>query len=205
MLKIEKKDGNLGGAQTKRINKMATTLQIVTALQQAAANAYDGAHDERFTGKDLAKEIGLKREEGCSIKDSRVIDGFGIKVLGNTVFLTYHTECTAKQAHNPQLESDIEQSIADIVKFLKKEYKKVGGEGSLSFNKPSEVEINMEYISRQRVSILAQQKFELGGVDAEHVGLPSEEDRLDKAIKDFLAQGAEQAKKPSNYTAKNES
>ena len=32
----------------------------------------------------------------------------------------------------------------------------------------------------------------------------SPEDRLDKSIKDFLAMGREQAKKPSNYTAKNE-
>ena len=201
----EKKDGNQDGAQIKRINNMATTLQIVTALNQAAANAYDGAHDERFTGKDLAKEIGLKREEGCAIKDSRIIDGFNIGILGNTVFLTYHTEVTSKEAHKASLVSDIEQTIADIVKYLKKEYKKVGGEGSLSLNKPSEIDIDMQYISRQRVSILAKQKFELGGVDAEHVGLPSEEDRLDKSIKDFLSMGREQAKKPSNYTAKNES
>ena len=52
---------------------MATTLQIVTALQQAAANAYDGSHDEKFTGKDLAKEIGLKREEGCAIKELQIL------------------------------------------------------------------------------------------------------------------------------------
>jgi len=61
----------------------------------------------------------------------------------------------------------------------------------------------MQYISRQRVSVVATQKFELGGVDAEHVGLPSEEDRLDKSIKDFLSLGREKAKKPTNYTAKN--
>tara|TARA_B100000123_G_C25719238_1_gene423661 strand:+ start:854 stop:1408 length:555 start_codon:yes stop_codon:yes gene_type:complete len=184
---------------------MATTLEIVTALQQAAANCYDGSHDERFTGKDLAKEIGLRREKGCSIKDSRVIDGFSVKVSGNTVFLSYHTECTSKEAHRTSLVSEIEQCMADIVKFLKKEYKKVGGEGSLSLNRPSEVDIEMQYISRQRVSIIASQKFELGGVEAEHVGLPSEEDRLDKSIRDFLSMGREDAKKPSNYTAKNES
>ena len=43
---------------------MATTLEIVRGIQQASANAYDGSHDEKFTGKDLAKEIGLKREQG---------------------------------------------------------------------------------------------------------------------------------------------
>jgi len=200
----ERKDGNQDGVQTKRINKMATTLQIVTALQQAAANCYDGSHDERFTGKDLAKEVGLRREEGCAIKDSRVIDGFNIRVLGNTVYLSYHTECTSKESHNAKLSSEIEQCMADIIKFLKKEYKKVGGEGSLSLKKPSEVDIDMQYISRQRVAITALQKFELGGVEAEHVGLPSPEDRLDKSIKDFLSLGREQAKKPSNYTSKNE-
>ena len=184
---------------------MATTLEIVKGIHQAAANAYDGSHDERFTGKDLAKEIGLKREEGCAIKDSRVIDGFNVKIAGNELQIIYHTECHAKDSHSPSKVSDIEQCIADIVKFLKKEYKKVA-EGSLSLKSPSEVDINMEYISRQRVSIIAKQSFEIGGIDAEQNNSPgSPEDRLDKSIKDFLAMGREKAKKPSNYTAKNES
>ena len=38
----------------------------------------------------------------------------------------------------------------------------------------------------------------------EAVNPGSPEDRLDKSIKDFLALGRESAKKPSNYTAKNE-
>jgi len=183
---------------------MATTLEIVKGIHQAAANAYDGSHMESYTGKDLAKEIGLRREEGCPIKDSRVIDGFNVKVAGNELCIIYHTEVTAKESHRAQLESDIEQSIADIVKFLKKEYRKVA-EGSLSLSNPEEVEIRMEYISRQRVSIIAKQRFTIGGIDAEQNNMPeSQEDRLDKAIKDFLSMGAEQAKKPSNYTAKNE-
>ena len=38
---------------------MATTLEIVRGIHQAAANAYDGAHDERFVEDDMAKKIGL--------------------------------------------------------------------------------------------------------------------------------------------------
>lgn len=181
---------------------MATTLEIVKGIHQAAANAYDGSHMESYTGKDLAKEIGLRREEGCPIKDSRVIDGFNVKVLGDTLFLMYHTEVSSKQSHEAKLASNIEQSMADIIKFLKKEYKNVS-EGSLKLTKPSEVDIQMQYISRQRVSIVATQRFDIGGMEAEHVGLPSPEDRLDKTIKDFLSLGREKAKKPSNYTAKN--
>jgi len=56
---------------------MATTLEIIQGINQAAANAYDGAHDERFVDGD-AKKVGLSREEGCPIIDSRVSDGFGI-------------------------------------------------------------------------------------------------------------------------------
>ena len=180
---------------------MATTLEIVRGIHQAAANAYDGSHDERFTGKDLAKEIGLRREEGCAIKDSRVIDGFNVKISGNQLTIIYHTEYTAKQTKNPDLAGDVEQCIADIAKFLKKEYKKITSE-TLSLKSPSDVDVQLQPISRQRVTACGYQSFEIGNVDAEP-NTPSSEERLDKTIKDFLSLGREKAKKPSNYTAKN--
>ena len=183
---------------------MATTLEIVKGIHQAAANAYDGAHDERFVEEDMAKKIGLRREEGCPIMDSRVIDGFNVKVMGNKLSIIYHTEYTSKQAHNKNTASDVEQSVADIVKFLKKEYKKITGE-ALSLSDKSDIDIKMQPISRQRVSTCAYQSFTIGKMDAEAVSPEQEEDRLEKTIKDFLAMGREKAKKPSNYTAKNES
>lgn len=184
---------------------MATTLEIVRGIAQAAANGYDGAHDARFVdGEDMVKKIGLRREEGCPLMDSRVMDGFNVKMLGNKLTLIYHTEFNSKEAHASSLVSDIEQTIADIVKFLKSEYRKVA-EGTLQLTNATEVEINMQYISRQRVSVIASQSFDIGGIDAEEVNTPSPEDRLEQSIKDFLSMGAEQAQKPSNYTAKNES
>ena len=44
---------------------MATTLEIITGLNQAAANAYDGAHDARFVVGDT-KEIWPKPRRGVS-------------------------------------------------------------------------------------------------------------------------------------------
>ena len=44
---------------------MATVYEIVQALSQAAANAYDGAHDA--DGKPI--KAGLRREEGDPIID----------------------------------------------------------------------------------------------------------------------------------------
>ena len=53
-------------------------LEIVQGLAQAAANGYDGAHDERFVEDGKIKKVGLKREEGCPIMDNRVNDGFSV-------------------------------------------------------------------------------------------------------------------------------
>jgi hypothetical protein len=116
--------------------------------------------------------------------------------MGNKLTIIYHTEFTSKQAHANNTLGDVEQSVADIVKYLKKEYKKITGE-ALSLSDKSEIDVKMEPISRLRVSTCAYQSFTIGKMDAE--------DRLDKSIKDFLKMGREKAKKPSNYTAKNES
>ena len=61
---------------------MATVYEIVQGLSQAAANAYDGNHDERYAYDGKARKIGLRREEGDPILDSRVMDGFKVKFSG---------------------------------------------------------------------------------------------------------------------------
>ena len=49
------------------------TLEIIRGLAQAAANAYDGSHDERFSLDGQAKQIGLRRESGCALIDLSLI------------------------------------------------------------------------------------------------------------------------------------
>ena len=58
---------------------------IVKGIAQAAANAYDGAHDDK--GEPI--EIGLKREEGHPVLDSREMDGFKVRIDGTHVIITY--------------------------------------------------------------------------------------------------------------------
>ena len=36
------------------------TLEIIQGLSQAAANAYDGSHDERFSLDGQARQVGLQ-------------------------------------------------------------------------------------------------------------------------------------------------
>ena len=51
---------------------MSSTYEIVQGLAQAAANAYDGAHDERYALDGQARKVGLNREQGHPIIDKRV-------------------------------------------------------------------------------------------------------------------------------------
>jgi hypothetical protein len=102
---------------------MATVYEIVQGLSQAAANAYDGALDEN--GEPL--KAGLKREEGDPILDKRVMDGFGVKFYGNMMCLSYQAEVQLKEVYGNGFEEDVEKQLAEIVKFLQKEYKKITG------------------------------------------------------------------------------
>ena len=96
---------------------MASVYEIVQGLSQAAANAYDGALDE--SGEPI--KAGLQREEGDPILDKRVMDGFNVRFYGNMMCLSYMSEVHLKEVYASGFESDIEQRMADITAFLKKE------------------------------------------------------------------------------------
>ena len=71
---------------------MATVLDIVRGISQAAANGYDGSQYENHSYDGKATKIGLKREEGNPILDSRVVDGFGVKFHGNQLYISYQSD-----------------------------------------------------------------------------------------------------------------
>ena len=84
---------------------MATTLEIINGIAQAAANAYDGALDA--DGKPL--EIGLNREKGNPIIDKRVMDGFSVKFHGPLLCIHYHSEVNIKDVDGNKFEGELEQ------------------------------------------------------------------------------------------------
>ena len=188
---------------------MATALEIVRGISQVLANSYDGALDEN--GDPI--KIGLRREEEVKITDKRVRDGFGCTIAGNRLRISYQSECSLKEVHESnKFESDIASMIESIKKFLTKEYKKVTGE-TLSLTKDGEIDILVQSISRQRTDVCANQHYKIGGL-GDVVGV-EEVDRnkdphikdLDSAIKSFMQTAKDSysgAKKPSNYTSKDE-
>jgi hypothetical protein len=148
---------------------MATTLEIIQGITQAAANAYDGAHDERFVTGD-PKKIGLSREEGCPITDSRVSDGFGVKIIGDMLQINYEANVKLSDVYANGFEEECERRLAAIADFLKKEYKVVTGK-SLSLSPQGEAVCVVQHTSRVRTFVMAHKMFKIGGLrDVETLG-----------------------------------
>jgi len=175
------------------------TLEVVRGLAQAAANGYDGAYDSE--GKPI--KIGLRREEGHPVLDSRTMDGFKVTFHGPVLCVNYQSEMMLKELHDKGFESGIEQTIGDITKFLKKEYKKITGD-TVTLTKEAEPDILVQSTSRVRSWVQAKQYFKIGGIkDVEPVAEASEE-RLESAIKSWLNMGKKfpMGKKPQNVSRK---
>ena len=171
---------------------MANILDIVRGLNQAAANAYDGYDN-------MDEKIGLKREEGHPITDSRIMDGFRVKFAADNLIVTYHSEVLMKEIHpRAQFENEIERKFGDIVKYLKKEYKKAtNSAGTLS--EIADADIMVQSTSRVRNWVQATKRYKIGGADSvETLKQPSKEGTED-GIKKFLDLFSD--KRPANDKA----
>jgi len=162
---------------------MATTMEIVRGISQVMANTYDGALDDK--GEPV--KIGLKREEGHPIHDSRVMDGFKVSFHGPKLGIHYHAEIKLKDVYANNFEGEVEQMIEDIASFIKKEYKKITG-NALTLTKDGEVDAIVQNTSRIRTWVQASCMYNIGGLDSEEVSSPSE-DRLEDSFRKFLDQG----------------
>tara|TARA_R110000803_G_scaffold156836_1_gene221359 strand:+ start:183 stop:713 length:531 start_codon:yes stop_codon:yes gene_type:complete len=163
---------------------MATTLEIIRGISQAAANGYDGARDEN--GEPIS--IGLKREEGNPIIDSRVMDGFNCRMHGDLLCLTYQSEIHLRDVHDKNFESDIEQTIQDIANFLKKEYKKIT-KNALTLTPQGECKIIVQNTSKIRVFIIANKDYKIGNLGDVDPVKGDAKDSIDAKFKSFLEQG----------------
>ena len=173
-------------------------IDILRGISQAAAGMYDGALDEE--GEPI--KIGLKREEGNPMLDKRVIDGCKVRCSGKTLIVSYHSELLFKDVYSKNLENELEQTMSDIVSYLKKQYRKVTG-NTLSLKEKGDVDARVESTSRVRVFVTASKHYEITSMsDVEDIKNPSE-DKLEKTFSDFLAKASD--KKAPNDKRKAES
>jgi hypothetical protein len=170
------------------------TLEIIQGLSQAAANAYDGSHDERFTLDGQTKQVGLQRESGCPLIDKRVIDGFSVKFYADSMIINYQSDVRMKELKDNSFENDIVKTINEVKKFLQKEYKAVTGK-SVSLTAKGEPNILVQATSRYRTFVQAYQHYKIGGLKMDQINAPSEDLTRD-ITKNFLK--AAKAKRPQN-------
>tara|TARA_Y100000034_G_scaffold46714_1_gene57599 strand:- start:263 stop:784 length:522 start_codon:yes stop_codon:yes gene_type:complete len=159
-------------------------LEIIQGLAQAAANAWDGSHDGRFTIDEEEKKVGLRREEGCPILDSRVNDGFGVKFTGDMICINYQADIKLKEVYAGKFEQEMEGMINDIKNFLQKEYKSVTGK-SVTLKPEGEIDVLVQSTSRVRSWVQAHQYFKINGLKMDPILAPSEK-KTDNVIKEFL-------------------
>jgi len=158
---------------------MATTIEIMKGISQVMSMSHDGATD--LDGNPVT--AGLKREEGNPILDSRVIDGFSVRMVGsNKLCLTYNVEMKIKDVHKSTFESDIESAIASVKSFVQKEYKKVT-KNSLSLKEDGEIQVDVQYISKIRTTVKACQVYTVSGLPDSGT---QKEYSLDDSIKNWL-------------------
>ena len=162
-----------------------TVYDIVKGINQAAANSWDGGWDENYE-KVL---VGLKREEGDPILDKRVMDGFKVALQGPLMRLTYQTELKLKEVYQTKFEEDITARIEDIVKFIKKEYKKLTKESLNLDPVMKEPHIKVDYISNVRAYAIAHQIFKVTELE-DKMSDPgkSAEEKFEDAMKSWLEQ-----------------
>lgn len=167
---------------------MATTLEIIQGINQAAANAYDGAHDQRFVPDGETKEVGLSREEGCAIIDSRVSDGFGVKIIGDMLQINYEANIKLSDVYANGFEEECERRIGAIADFLKKEYKLITSK-RLSLSPQGEAICIVQNTSRVRTFVMAHKLFKIGGMKGVETLGEGIEDPLAVNYYKFLKEG----------------
>lgn len=171
-------------------------LEIIQGLAQAASNAYDGAHDERFALDGQVRKTGLKREEGCPILDKRVNDGFSVKFYGNKICINYQSDIKLRDVHQSRdFEGDIARQINEIKKFLQKEYKAITG-NSVTLTLDGELKVMVQSTSRVRSFVQANQHYKISGVKEEPVMDPAVENS--RAITRKFLEQVKAAKRPNN-------
>jgi hypothetical protein len=173
---------------------MATALEIVRTISSIVNEM---GHDGALTKDGEPVKIGLKREEGHPILDKRVIDGFGVRFHGDQLIINYQSEILLSEIYKGDLEGDVDQTIQDVAKWIKKEYKKVTG-SPLTLKPASEVYVCAENTSRVRYFVTAHRTYDIGGMKGTDPVKGESKDSIEASFKAFLE--SPKAKRPSNDT-----
>lgn len=184
-MKIEKKGGIKDGDRiyTRKL-KLASKIKkgsspiynIVQGIQQAAYNGQDHASGG-------SKTDALKREVGDPVLDSRVIDGFAVKVQGDVMKVTYSAVVQLEVALNDNVEQEYLKMVEDLCTFLKKEYKSITGD-TLTATAIAEADhVDFQQASNVKTFVFATKSYKIGGLDSSESDSEEQKKKVDKIEK----------------------
>ena len=153
----------------------------VQALAQAAAYCYDGAVDANGETHD----IGLRREKGHVINDSRQIDGFKVRFAGPIMTITYQADIKLREVYAGGFEEEMERVMADIAKYLSTSASRMLGK-RVSLKEEGEIDVLVQSTSNVRVWATALKKYKISGMKGvdEDPPVPAQ-DRLMETYRSF--------------------
>lgn len=161
---------------------MADLMEVIKGISQVMANTYDGARDEK--GEPI--KAGLRREKVPAFTscECRLLDGFRARVTHHVdkdnsfpcLIVSYQSEIKLEEAHKPGLADDVEEHIAEALKYLKKEFKKVTGK-ELSVEKHGDMNMLVEELSKIRTQVTAQCHYKIKNVDMPKIEDPKDSKR----------------------------
>ena len=149
---------------------------IVQGIQQAAYNGQDHPSGGSKTGA-------LKSEIGDPVKDSRVIDGFSVKVQGDVMKITYQAVVQLEVA----LEDNVEQTHIKMVEylcnFIKKEFKSITGDTlTVTAIKDSD-HVSFQQASNVKTIVTATKSYTVGGLESSENNSDEAKKKMDKVEK----------------------
>ena len=139
------------------------------------------------------------REEGYVLNDSRVIDGFSVNFSANKLAIKYQVDVKKSEIAQNTFESNIEDMILKVSKFLKSEYNKETGKTlSLKPEKDS-FKALVQSTSSARTWIEAQMWFKIGGLDdVDELDAADSRGALEKSFLDWAKGTKKTGDKPRN-------
>ena len=162
--------------------KNSELLEIIKNIHQVAFNGKDF-----YESEENKKNIGLKREKNSQMLGSRTeFDGFNISILGKTLILKYHTTIFLRDVYGKKLQSEIDQTMSDIVSYIKKEYKKIAGVALNLSPLAKESKILVQGMSGVRYWAQAEQRYTIGNFDVD-APVDGTEKKIDANIRKFVA------------------
>lgn len=174
------------------INKNNDILEVIKHIQQIVFDASD------FAKSSQKEKIGLKREEGHQILNSRIIDGFQVSFINDLLKINYHGEIRLKDIYETKFENEIEQLLANIVLYIKREYKKVTGDSLVLTAVKDSFKVLVQSTSRVRSWVQASCYYKIGNIEISNKDKYME--TYAKKFAEWVKQNEKKPSKPKNVT-----